>query len=1156
MGRQDKGESAAKKPERPDVQGGGAATSAGILFQQQVGAVFGSRLLAERPLDHRLDLGQAKPERISFETMAPVDDILVETSDGGFIAIQAKTNVSLSKDLGSPFGKTVSQFVRHWLVCRDGDGKLNWNRPLNPRVDRLVFAVGPKTSANVRVTLPAALRQYFQPGGGQLNAGQQRAFDRFESCVQAAWAKATTDAYSAEVVQELAALIRVLSFDFDGSSREAAIETIKDVAQEPGDASGIFSGLETVSAELMAGRGAVDLQTARQKLLGRGFRLLAPPDFRADIARLKDHGAMIAETLKRHEEIKAADGKSISIVRECQDAVRDAALGGSLLIIGEPGAGKSGVLSALARDLKERGSDVLELAADRYSVETMEGLKSELRLEHGLIDTLEAWDGPAPAWLIVDGLDASRGGPGGGVFRNLIERVMSLGGRWKAVASIRTFDLRMGQKFQALFKGTPSNEELTEEEFSQVRHVKVPPWTQAEFDQLLDKAPTLATIMGDATENPQLQDVARVPFNTRLLNELIGDGLVIADLSQVGSQAELLQLYWKHRIETHGAPARQCIRRIAKSMVKTRILRAPFEKAAKSDAAVLDALEGAGVLTSDSKRRKVQFRHHLLFDYATARVLLDPERLIAGKEKMIGKSDARGLMLAPALRFVLQEIWMREPGRAAFWTAAAHVLADKDCDPVIRSATARICAEFPCQHDDIAVLAKRIVAGDENAARAFTHMCGALGIRLEDDSEVPLAPWTGLVRDIAPNVAAVHGALRFLLFRLVDRVDDQNLRRDLGISARALLDHALSLVDPGNLVSSAIDLVGETYASAGPKSRALLEKVFVPDRQAVHAALEVPALCRKIGRIAETDPEFGARIYRETYGFQVNDMRETSVSDSQILPLISNARQDYGMARYALKEFFGEFLELHPYHAVDAIVQAVECYVEREHARNADTVEIEIKIGKRSVRLREDLSYIWASDPESDYDDDDADALIKRLLEHLRSADEANAIRIAERLVETSSLAVFWSRLFLAAGERNDKLLAFCLPIAMQQAFLTSQETAKDAVDVVAKGYERMQRPEKEAFEAAVSQFDFSQYARPDDERIRFERRLFGAIGEASLATSHARAVVKACGTSRDARNDRPYSTELTGIPLDTDLWFLGNAGKSPANRNLKTAID
>lgn len=95
------------------IGGGGAATSAGIRFEQQLGALFSSWILAGDRLDESFRLGAATPEWARFETKAPVDDLLIKTSVGGYIAIQAKTTANLSDDLSSPLGKTISQFVRH-----------------------------------------------------------------------------------------------------------------------------------------------------------------------------------------------------------------------------------------------------------------------------------------------------------------------------------------------------------------------------------------------------------------------------------------------------------------------------------------------------------------------------------------------------------------------------------------------------------------------------------------------------------------------------------------------------------------------------------------------------------------------------------------------------------------------------------------------------------------------------------------------------------------------------------------------------------------------------------------------------------------------------------------------------------------------------------
>lgn len=1140
-----------KPPERR-VGGAGAATSAGILFEQQLGGLIGSWLLSQRPFHSAFGLGEAAPLWMRFETEAPVDDILVATSAGGFVAIQAKTSVSASRDLASPFGKTVAQFVRHWLACRDGDGSLQWNRPLDRQKDCLVLAVGPETPGGIRGVMAEALRLAAQPGGAALNEAQTRAFGNFAACVEQAWAETTADPYDSAIATTLAGFVRILTFDPAGLEREALLATMASAFANPADAPAALATLVEYSGQLMAQRGGADLRTIRQQLMGRGLALLPPPDFRHDIEALQAHSRAVAESLTRYEVVEAVAGAQVTIERECQAAIRKAAATGPLLIVGEPGAGKSGVLNALARDLREAGDDVLELAVDRYSVESLEGLAQELRLRHALIETLDAWDGPRPGWIIVDALDATRGGKGEGVFRTLIERVMESGKRWRVIASIRTFDLRMGQQFRALFKGLPPVAELQEPGFPNVRHVRVPAWSDAEFAQLLDRIPALSAAVENAPE--VLRDLAVVPFNTRLLCELIKDGLVSADFSHVASQAQLLQLYWDHRVQAIGAPALACILRTVEAMVGARALRAPVAVAAGSDPATLDALEHEGVLISGDQRRWVQFRHHLLFDFAAARVLLDPEGLIAGTLRF-PKSEARGLMLAPALNLLLSEIWDRDAGRCDFWSAAARLLADEEGDPVIRSAVARMGAEYPRESQDLTLLASRIVAEEVEAAKLFMHVSGALAIRLEDHPETPLAPWVELLGALAPNVAPVAGTVRFLLFQLIGSVKDHGARGDLGTAARALLEHALTLKHPGNLVVSAIDLVGDTYVTDPDASRALLVAVFAPERLKAYAHQEVPALCRRIETIAADDPDFAERIYDDVFGFSVTERRETAMGDSQILALRSDARQDYDMARYALTEFFEKFLIWHPEHAVNAIVRAVEAYVAREHARNPDMLDVELVIATRRIRLREDWSHIWAHDPEKAYGHD-AEALVSKLLAFLRTAETASALKIAERLVVNASLAIFWSRLFIVAAAREDAVLDLLLPIAMQEPFLTLPDTRKDAVDVVAKGYDQLDDATRSRFEAGVAAFDFSQFQYPVEARASFERRLFGAVGQAKLASAHARAVAVERGDADDLSNDRLFVIHTSHGAAEAYHWIQDLDRDAPANQRLMAAIE
>jgi hypothetical protein len=1132
------------------IGGGGAATSAGIRFEQQLGALISAWILAGDRFDASFGLGAAAPVWLRFETEAPIDDLLVKTTNGGFVAIQAKTTASLSDDLGSPLGKTVSQFVRHWVVCQQGDGSMEWNRPLDAGRDRLVLAVGAQATAQVREDLPAALRLKSQPGGGALNQAQQRAFETFASLVERAWGVTTKGEMDDRLLADLARLVTVFTFDVDRGPALSAGSLVKAFGADA-DGANAFALLSDVSGAMMRERGGGDLPTLRLRLAAVGVTLAASPAFRVDIEALKQHSRRIAEALGSYEKIEVASGESLTVRRECQGAVEAAVRGGPLLVIGEPGAGKSAVLNALARGLVAAGADVLELAVDRYSVETLEGLSRDLGLQHGLLEVLEAWDGPEPAYLLIDALDATRGGRGEGVFRVLIERVMELGGRWTVVASIRNFDLRMGQQFRALFKGVPPERTLADPAFGAVRHLQVPEWSSGEFEQLLQQSPELQACLDQAP--PRLRELAMVPFNTRLLSELIARGAVSA-LGDVSSQADLLRLYWDHRVGGHGLPAMTCLHRVVQLMVEARALRAPILSAGGDAPAMIDTLCRDGVLIVVEDGRWVQFRHHLLFDYAAARLLLQPSAIVSGAFRF-RKADALGLMLSPALGFVLREIWESATNRVQFWTALSVLINDEDGDPIIRSTAGRLGAEFPTDPNDGFWLCDRAVAGDAKARKTLSDVCGALAVRLEDERSIKLKPWAHLAERLATAPSAVVGTLRFLLHSLIDRLKDDPLQLMLGEAARAFMAHALTLAEPGGTVRSAIGFVIDTYPTDIPASRALLAELFVRDRLDRFGHEEVPAVCYKIAAVGAADPDFVVEIFRVVFEYQVNDDRQTRIGNSEILNLTSNARQDYGMARWSLGKYLPNFLAHHPQHAVRAIVNAVEGYIAREHRDFGEALDIELEIAGQTVRLREDQSYVWAHNPDDQYDLD-AESLVLKLRLYINEVTESEAKRIADLLIEGASRAIFWSRLFLCAVERADSLVDQLWPFAATEPFLVLPDTRKDAIDVVAAGFCRRSHEEREAFERNALHFDFVRFQYPEEARRAFLERLFTAVGYENLVTETARQIVVDKPEAGSATNERLFVIHShVGAAADFH-WIKGLDREALENSRLITAIN
>ena len=1134
------------------VETGGSAAAGGFEFQAKLGAVFGLQLLAQRPVDHSLGLGAAVPAWIRFESEAPVDDILVATSRDGFIAVQAKTSVDLSPNSKGGLAKTIQQFVRHWLECRDGDRTDLWNRPLDPARDRLVLAVGPSAPSSIRLDLPAALRSLSQPAPIALNKGEDRALHVFKSCVEAAWVATTSERIPAQLLGELAALIRVITFDPDGTNSQA-LDTMAAVVVEPPQARPLINALAVIFKRWMTQRGGGDLAQLRQALVAESIPLRAPPQFDRDIKKLNAHSLQIGVDLQNYERIEQADGV-IKITRDCQPAALAAARDGSLLLIGEPGAGKSAVINTLARELREHG-DVVEMAVDRYSVQDLAGLQRELDLDHDLVSVLQAWDGPTDGWLVIDALDATRGGTGEGAFRTLIERVLALKGRWKVIASIRTFDLRMGVRLRELFKGQPADADYQDSTFSMVRHLAVPSWSADEFHRVLDQAPHLRRALAGAPV--KLQQLAMVPFNTRLIGELLNSGMTTDAFVHLASQAGLLRLYWDHRITPLGVAADACLMRVAESMVDGRTLRTPTTSIATSDPEALNSLLHHGVLARVENDRYVQFRHHLIFDYAASRLLMDVDGIVSGAKEYL-RGETVGLMLAPALGFLLQELWSSENNRERFWTAVERILGNPNGDPIFRSVAGRLSAELPETPQDVHAIAVHTAARSEHAATALRHMVAALAVRVEDTPEVNLTPWAALAGELAGCVHAVPYVLGSLIHVLVSTARPPQTGDELGLAARALLRFALA-PDSKMAASTVIPRVVSTYTTNPAESRALLERIFLPARAATHNWDDVPALCREIAPLIGADPDFAADVYGWTFEGSVAESVTTSIggSRSKILSLSSNSVQDYSMALYSLAEFYPKFLNAHPQPATRALIAAVEGFIRRKHSSEGQGL-VRRTINGVEFQLVADNSHVWAHDPDRSFGHD-GEALMVKFLGAFVELPEGVAHAVADQIARTAKWGFLWSRLFLAAVRRGDSCVDLLWPIAATEEWLTQHETRKDAIDLVATGYAGRSTEERESLESSVASFAMEGFKDPDGARSALMHRLFSAIGRPQLATNQAKAMLDAMPADtlgRSQKNERLVRFTSRSVPAEPYFWIRDLDKSLPGNAAAIAALE
>ena len=455
-------------------------------------------------------------ESLSAETASAVDDLAVSTSADSAVLCQAKHTLTLETASNSALGKTVAQFVRQFRTSTP---------KLDPAKDRLVLVTASLSSAPIKTHLPAFLARLRTSAAPQKewtagNKGENRVAAVIRNhVINASQAEYGKKPNAAEIIKLLRLVnVQILDVDRGGDhEREAKQLLRRSVLARPADANKGWNTLLTEVGQYATAGQSADRSALHQALTRDGIAFKAPRSFQRDIARLKD---LTTSTLKGLEEFSRIEvgGNGITIQRPFAKEIETSAADGHMLVLGLPGAGKSGALYELARTL-QKNSDVVLLAVDQIEAASLGILRNELDLEHDLLSVLASWPGRGPGYVIIDALDAARSDGAIKTLQSLIRAILSSGGRWHVVASVRKFDLRYNSRLKALFHGSPPSPPYTDTEFFSVRHINIPALTQSELSQLQAQSSELGALVSGASA--PLQEILHLPFNLRLLAELL-----------------------------------------------------------------------------------------------------------------------------------------------------------------------------------------------------------------------------------------------------------------------------------------------------------------------------------------------------------------------------------------------------------------------------------------------------------------------------------------------------------------------------------------------------------------------------------------------------------------------------------------------------------
>ncbi len=764
---------------------GGVAEAAGGHYENLVGAWWCVRILMGSAAQPDFDLSSAtRIKELTLQTVQSVDDVNIVTADDGRILIQAKRSVTLAKSAGSPLGSAIDQFVRQ---SREGvalDAQRTAFRPLDRSRDRLVLATRAR-AAKITQVLPRLLRRLRDRASVEsvshvaFTAEEVEVAREVESHVRGRWVDHFGAPASDADVGGLLRFVWVQTLDVeDGEGdRRAALDVMRgNILSDPAQAELAFSSLVERCGRLRAERSGADAGGLLTNLSGRGIGLRVLPDYRADVEALRAWTRTQLRGAPRFTRLLGGQADS-GVTRGAWPAFEAAAAEGSFLVVGDPGAGKSGLTYRLSDEGLGRGDDVVFLPVDLLSVSSLAGLRTELGVTHSLAEVLEHWPGQRRGMLVVDALDAARNLRAQTLLRAVIGDVLEVAPRWSVVASVRSYDLRYGTDWRAMFAGQPVSAEHREVEFGGVRHIAVHRLTDDEIEQTTAFLPALHDLFVSA--NVDLKRLLRNIFNLHLLADLVEQGVVGAEIAAIRTQSELLDTYWAHRVRRddgdHDA-REQALLAIVRRMVAARTLKVfRGDVVGQVDAAALVDLERHDILRAEEEARGLNedillFTHHVLFDYAVARLLFRRGRDPATFVELLRNDPTLAVMAAPSLAMAWADLWHSDETRQPFWDLAVAVAAETALPATAHLVAPMTAVELARDVVELSPLLAALAPTSSRRAVAETvlhNVVGAINVRRAAGAPTvgpEAGPWMDLANALSQlGSEGVISCLRVLL---------------------------------------------------------------------------------------------------------------------------------------------------------------------------------------------------------------------------------------------------------------------------------------------------------------------------------------------------------------------------------------------------------
>lgn len=1139
---------------------GGRATAGGVSYEVHIAAFIATKMLAGDRCTLWDGISGADITSITLQAPEEIDDIVIGLcgGSGASVFISAKERAkTIPLTAKSPaFADTIEVFVGQFLKLPQASSTKS----------RFVWAIPSSAGQSAARDLPSVLDTHREDDSATLLgflrsrlARERKVFDALIKETKRVWKRRTGRNPSNDELRDFLRLMYVELYEFERGQRDerkAEDDLRSHILADPKQAKRAWQKLENLFNRADQRGICIGPGSLRRALSADGLEFKAPPNYAKDItlldaltvqnlSRLKDH-TVLHFGAKPEDEVHIARTEDLT-------AMVAAVKRGHLLITGEPGCGKSGLVHPLAEVLRGEGVPVVLLLADEIFSRDWKGAANLPGLAHALDDVLASWSDGTRGVLITDALDAVRDVERQRVLRRLLHDVQRGTSGWTVVASVREFDLKHGRELREAFPGD-GVAGYSSSEFAGVSHFHVTRLADAKLDGLVARMPAIGPFIASARRNLRAGGIHRSPFFLRLAAGLLKDGVPPVRLADWSSPAVLLRRFWKMRVTDGGRESghrKVALQTICRQMTELHTMTLSTQEVSltASELEAIDELRSRGVFQSPVLRHgnpvgedEIRFSHHLLHDYAIARSLIPPSSSrfadFAVREPLLP------IFYRQSFLFALEELWDGPDGRDGFWQAALKMESVAHLHGITRILAPILAARRVDTADDLNPLLASVQAAtddDSPAEKALRHMASGLQDADDDAIRAGAGAWCSFAAALSrllPDRPSLETPVVHILARLnaVSNSFSTGDLRELNAAARGVIAHHVAKeVSQGwrYAARTAMETICRTFTISPSESEAALLSMLAPKRLAEFPHWDLFDFAHQLEYLDSSGDGIVLQLFEAAFSTEPKS-DEWEDFGGRIMPMRMQRRDNWNSVQYSLSEYYRRRKGTDAGLMTDIACVAWNAAV-RRHSERREIGEGRIatfRFRGFECELVEDYGHIWGRG----YEHEESRMLTRfeELLEEWAAAGDTERLGIAlDHLAARNKTSQLWM-LFMEVGARHPTTLGKELEPALDESlFFTHPDYRYGGVSLFAALHKTGDPTQRARLEKLV--FNLPQTARffRDEPRDPLpdwlehsQNRVLGAVEEADIVSSEFRAL----RNERAKRESLPENRKPEGI--------------------------